>query len=53
MAGQIGLIPGSMDLQESATAQAQLSMRHLIRILQVYQMDATNIHSSGKPNKYV
>ena len=27
----------------SVVAQAQLAMRHLIRILQVYQLEATNI----------
>ena len=43
VAGQIGLIPGSMDLPDSVEIQAQLSLRHLIRILQVYQMDVTNI----------
>ena len=30
-------------LQQSVVAQAQLAMRHLIRILQVYQLEATNI----------
>ena len=43
VAGQIGLIPGSMDLPDSVEIQAQLSLRHLIRILQVYQMDVTNV----------
>ena len=43
VAGQIGLIPGSMDLPDIVEIQAQLSLRHLIRILQVYQMDVTNV----------
>ena len=40
IAGQIGLIPGSMELPDSLLNQAKLSMRHLLRILEVYQLSA-------------
>lgn len=43
VAGQIGLIPGSMELPEHMDVQALLSMRHLMRILEVYGMNARNI----------
>ena len=36
IAGQIGLIPGSMELPDSLMIQTKLSMRHLRRILEVY-----------------
>ena len=53
MEGQIGLISGSMDLSESLTVQAQLPMRDLIRILLVYQMNATNIVQVSPKHIYV
>ena len=43
IAGQIGLIPGSMELPDSVEIQAKLSMRHLKRILQVYNIDINHI----------
>ena len=51
IAGQIGLIPGSMELPNSIEIQAQLSMRHLIRILQVYNLNSDHIVQLGK--KYI
>lgn len=43
VAGQIGLVPGSMELPEPIDVQAKLSMRHLIRILEVYGLTAAHI----------
>lgn len=43
VAGQIGLIPGSMELADSTRDQARLSMRHLKRILNVYHLHVANI----------
>ena len=43
IAGQIGLIPGSMELSDTMESQAKLGLRHLKRILQVYSMGLWNI----------
>ena len=43
IAGQIGLIPGSMELSDTIESQAELGLRHLKRILQVYCMTLRNI----------
>ena len=43
VAGQIGLIPGSMELPDNVELQAFLALRHLMRILDVYSMNATNL----------
>ena len=43
IAGQIGLIPGSMELSDTIESQAKLGLRHLKRILQVYCMTLRNI----------
>lgn len=43
IAGQIGLIPGSMELSDTMESQASLGLRHLKRILQVYSLGLGNI----------
>ena len=43
IAGQIGLIPGSMELPQDVGIQAKLAMQHLIRVINVYKLNATNI----------
>lgn len=43
LAGQIGLVPGSMSLENDLVSQAQISWRHLIRVLEVYNLFAHDI----------
>jgi len=43
VAGQIGLVPGSMSLISGLESQAELSLRHLRRILEVYNLTTHDI----------
>ena len=43
VAGQIGLIPGSMTLAEGMENQARLGLRHLARVLDVFGCSTRDI----------
>ena len=43
MAGQIGLIPGSMELVAGIDNQAVLALRHVKRVLAAYGLNLSNV----------
>ena len=48
VAGQIGLIPGSMVLAEGPENQARLGLRHLARVLEVFGCSTSDIVQVGR-----
>ena len=48
VAGQIGLIPGSMVLAEGPEDQARLGLRHLARVLEVFGCSTSDIVQVGR-----